>query len=320
MHQLKNTHFVIVTYNGERFIKACIQAIQNESPTSPVHVIDNGSNDHTLHILSTLGVSVLETGKNLGFGRANNIGISTALKQGAKHVFLINQDAYIQAGSLKRFFSLPESQTTNLHAFIQLNGEGSKLDQKFKSNYLLDHHCPNFLDDTFFNRVQSSYEVQFINAASWILPRKLLMQLGGFNPSFFHYGEDDNYVARLHHHGFKLMLYPECIVHHDRGDRPKSKYFDDKPKKERLFLQRISHPSNRESSHEILKKTKRNYWKKRLRGSKKSNIIERIQLDFLMTNSIQDIVRNRNLTKTKGPHFLDPVATETQQESVETPN
>ena len=310
-NQLKDTHFVIVTYNGERFIKACINAIQDESPNSPMHVIDNGSKDHTLDILSRLGVSVLKTGTNLGFGRANNLGISSALKQGAEHVFLINQDAYLQAGSLKRFFSKPESQSKDLHAFLQLNGDGTRLDQKFKSTYLRDNHCPNFLDDTFFNRIQSSYEAQFINAASWILPRDLLMQLGGFNPSFFHYGEDDNYVARLHHHGFKLILHPDCIVHHDREDRSKSKYFDDKPEKERLFLQRISHPSNEMGSDDILKQTKKNYWKKRLRGSKKGNIIERIQLDFLKTNSLREIVRNRELTKTKGPHFLNPIVTET---------
>ena len=311
MNQLPHTHFVIVTYNGERFIKACIQAIQNESPTSPIHVIDNGSNDHTLDILSTLGVGVLKTGENLGFGRANNLGISNALQQGAKHVFLINQDAYIESGSLKRFFSKPQSQTTNLHAFLQLNGEGTRLDQKFKSTYLLDHHCPDFLDDSFFNRLQSSYEARSINAASWVAPRELLMQIGGFNPSFFHYGEDDNFVNRLFFHGFKLILHPDCIVHHDREDRPKSKYFDDKPEKERLFLQRISHPSNEMGSDDILKQTKKNYWKKRLRGSKKGNIIERIQLDFLKTNSIHEIVGNRDLSKTKGPHFLNPIVTET---------
>ena len=304
MNQLQDTHFVIVTYNGERFIKTCIEAIHNESPTSPIHIIDNGSNDRTLDILSTLGVSVLKAGKNLGFGRANNLGISNALKQGAKHVFLINQDAYIEAGSLKRFFSKPQSQTTNLHAFLQLNGEGTRLDQKFKSTYLLDHHCPDFLDDSFFNRLQSSYEARFINAASWIAPRELLMQIGGFNPSFFHYGEDDNFVNRLFFHGFKLMLHPDCIVKHDREDRPSSQYFDDTPKKQRLFLQRISHPSNEMSSDDILKKTQRNYWKKRLRGSKRSNIIERIQLDFLKVNSVEEIVINRELTKTKGPHFL----------------
>ena len=303
---LQSTHFVVVTYNGEPFIEKCINAIQEESPSSPIHAIDNGSVDNTLSILDSLGVSPIKTNENLGFGKANNIGISRALSLNAEHVFLINQDAYLEKGSLLRFFEKPESNQTALHAFIQLNGIGDRLDSKFSSHYLTEAYCPDFLDDLYFNTLKSTYISKFVNAAAWLIPKALLLKVGGFNPSFFHYGEDDNYVHRLHHHGYELMLHPDCKVHHDREDRPQSEFFNDTKSKERLFLQRISLPSNQEDSRQILRRTKRTYWKKRLRGYSKESIIEAIHIDFLHRTAISDIIKNRDTTKSLGPNFLKP--------------
>ena len=220
---LQATHFVVVTYNGEAFIEKCIDAIREETPSSSIHVIDNGSKDNTLSILDTLGVTPIHTNENLGFGKANNIGISKALSLDAQYVFLINQDAYLEKGSLHRFFDKPESKHIALHAFLQLNGEGDRLDSKFSSHYLTETYCPGLLNDLYFGKLQSSYVSKFVNAAAWLMPKELLMNVGGFNPSFFHYGEDDNFVHRLHHHGYELLLHPDCRVHHDREERPKSK-------------------------------------------------------------------------------------------------
>lgn len=303
-NQLQSIHFVVVTYNGETFIKKCIAAIREESPASPIHVIDNGSHDNTLSILADLNITPIQTHENLGFGKANNIGISKALTSNASNVFLINQDAYLERGSLRRFFEKSESRQTALHAFIQLNGNGDKLDSNFKSNYLSHKNCPDFLEDLFFSTLQPSYEIAFANAAAWIMPRELLLKIGGFNPSFFHYGEDDNYINRLHHHDFKLILHPDCRVNHDREDRPKSSFFSDTKSKERLFLLRISHPSNQTNAKQLLRQSKRNFWKKRIRGHKREHIIESLHLDFLERNPVGDIIDNRNVTKTLGTHFL----------------
>ena len=69
-NQLQSIHFVVVTYNGESFIKKCIAAIREESPASPIHVIDNGSQDSTLSILADLNITPIQTNENLGFGKA----------------------------------------------------------------------------------------------------------------------------------------------------------------------------------------------------------------------------------------------------------
>jgi GT2 family glycosyltransferase len=56
--------------------------------------------------------------------------------------------------------------------------------------------------------------VDFTNAAFWFIPRYIVQKIGGFNPLFFHYGEDVNWSNRLHYHGYNFVcLLNESLVH-----------------------------------------------------------------------------------------------------------
>lgn len=75
----------------------------------------------------------------------------------------------------------------------------------------------NLYSDIYLKNVKSSiYEADFVNAAAWLISRHCIGKVGGFNPSFFHYGEDDNYVQRLKFHSFKLGVLPTANIFHDR--------------------------------------------------------------------------------------------------------
>src|SRR5690606_31512456 len=63
----------------------------------------------------------------------------------------------------------------------------------------------------------------FVNAAGWLLSRNILENIGGFDPIFFHYGEDDNYCQRAQYHGFKIGIVPNAFLLHDREDRTPQK-------------------------------------------------------------------------------------------------
>ena len=71
---------IIVSYNFERWLHPCLNSLRNTNiPVSTV-VIDNGSQDNTVDRIRSEypEVRVIPTGKNLGFGRANNIGMQIA--------------------------------------------------------------------------------------------------------------------------------------------------------------------------------------------------------------------------------------------------
>ena len=72
---------------------------------------------------------------------------------------------------------------------------GSTIDRAF-SGYLNYNANKDLLSDYILGRkIKVIYELPFINAAAWLLTRKCLEKVGGFDPLFFHYGEDLNFLS-----------------------------------------------------------------------------------------------------------------------------
>jgi GT2 family glycosyltransferase len=236
---------VIVTYNGAKWVTPCFSSLRKS--TVPLHtiVIDNGSQDDTLARIAAEypEVEIVNTGKNLGFGKANNIGMERAWQRGADYVFLLNQDAWIDPDAVEKLVDACQRHPGyGIISPMHLNGAGDGLDYGF-SNYIAPNKCRGLYSDIFLGRVQDVYDVGFVNAAAWMMTRECLERVGGFSPSFFHYGEDDNYTQRLQFHKLKLGVLPTSRIYHDREQRPASKYFQAGETFRREVIARSSNPN-----------------------------------------------------------------------------
>lgn len=218
---------VVVTYNAMPWVDRCVGSLG-----SAVHilVVDNGSTDGTQDRIRTAfpEVELIQAEENLGFGQANNIGLRKALQLGAPHVLLLNQDAWLTPGSLDRLVNMSEQHPHfGVLSPMHLNGPGDQLDVGF-SNYIVPKQCPDLVSDLVLGTPREDpYPITFVNAAAWLITMKCLRTVGGFNPNFFHYGEDVNYLHRLHYHGLQTGIVAHAWVHHDRGGRQANRYFDD---------------------------------------------------------------------------------------------
>lgn len=133
---------VIVTYNGMLWLPRCLNSTKSYS----VIIVDNNSTDGTVNYVLTNfpDIILIQQKINIGFGQANNIGISYALEQGAKHFFLLNQDAYLEPGCIERLIKAQvRSPEYGILSPLQLNGQGDRLDQRF-SYYLNYQANPDF--------------------------------------------------------------------------------------------------------------------------------------------------------------------------------
>lgn len=203
---------VIVTYNGINWIEKCLQSIANQSQ---VIVVDNNSADTTVELITKNfpQVKVLPQDKNLGFGVANNIGISHALGLGAEAVFLLNQDAYAQEKCIDNLIDIcKKNPEFGIISPVHLNGDGTALDYSFQK---ITYMSKIISDLIFKNETDLLYENNFVNAAAWLLPKQTLLTVGGFDPLFFLYGEDDNYCQRVLYHGFKIGITTKSVIFHD---------------------------------------------------------------------------------------------------------
>ncbi|EPR74700.1 Glycosyl transferase, family 2 [Winogradskyella psychrotolerans RS-3] len=189
----------------------------------PVVVVDNASTDDTVSFIKTNypNVILFKQEKNLGFGQANNLGIRYALDQGAEHVFLLNQDAYLVDTVLNDLVTFQKKQSNyGILSPVHITGNRKKLDKNF-SSFMHEEYSGQFYSDFVLgNTLKDVYEVPFVNAAAWLISKACLETVGGFDPLFFHYGEDDNYCQRVLYHGFKIGVLPQSYVIHDREERP----------------------------------------------------------------------------------------------------
>ena len=208
---------VIVTYNAMQrgWIDRCLQSLKASTvPLNPI-VIDNCSTDGTReHVPATYSdVIWLPQDKNLGFGQANNIGIRYALEHNADYVLLLNQDAALAPDAIEKMLAVSDGES--LLSPLHLNGKGTLIDEMFRGSLKQSNNL--MIDDLLIRHTMAPYyESGEICAACWFMPITLIKKIGGFNPLFFHYSEDNNYYHRLVYHGIKTLVVPNAFMYHDR--------------------------------------------------------------------------------------------------------
>lgn len=216
-----NITFILVTYNGENYIENCIKSIYKFSKNAKIILIDNNSTDNTKIIVDTLKIfKKIYLENNLGFGKSNNIGIKEALKFKQDAIFLINQDVYFHSGDFNKFISISlESFKNNKYGIISpihLQGNGVDYDFKFL-DYISKKNTPNLLNDLSSNLIKDKvYKSKAVNAAAWLVSMECFNTIGVFDPIFPHYGEDSDFINRLHYHNLKIGVLPLLKIIHDR--------------------------------------------------------------------------------------------------------
>jgi GT2 family glycosyltransferase len=222
MKDLK-TSTIIVTYNGMSWIEDCLNSVIRDTS---VIVVDNGSTDGTTSFIreNFKAVVLLEQHKNLGFGKANNLGISYAINNGADYVLLLNQDAKMAEASITQLIDFSKlNPEYGILSPIHCDWSGDYLESSF-SAYVNYTNNKNFYSDFVLNKsLREVYDILFVAAACWFIPTTIFKTIGGFDPIFFHLGEDVNYAQRLRYHGYKIGVLPNLKVHHDTKNRAAEK-------------------------------------------------------------------------------------------------
>ena len=213
-----STTVVLVTYNGARWLQTCLDSLTASRPRPAIIVVDNASSDDTVAIARAHpAVTLIETGANLGFGRANNIGIARALDEGADYVFILNQDAHVAPDAIailvEQFARQPRA---GILCPMQLDDTGRAVDPTFLLYYVAPN-APALLNDALLGTLAESYPVTAAPAAAWLFSRAFLLEVGGFDPLFFMYSEDDDLCSRAQLFNYTIAIVPSAKFFHCRG-------------------------------------------------------------------------------------------------------
>jgi len=214
---------IIVTYNGKQWYDQCFGSLRTSEIPINVVVIDNASSDDTVDYIKQNypEVHLIVSDRNLGFGQANNKGMRYALDNGTDYVFLLNQDAWIEPNTIKELVDAHKKQPEyGVLSPIHLNAQKTTIEKGLIVYLSTTRHTPNeLISDFYLGLKKEIYDTNYVNAAAWLLPGKTLETVGGFDPLFYHYGEDDNYLSRVFYHGFKVGIVPKVTICHDTERR-----------------------------------------------------------------------------------------------------
>lgn len=230
---------IVVTYKGKQWYDRCFTSLRNSTLPVQTIVVDNASNDGTVEYIKEHypEIILIESKENLGFGKGNNLALKYAYEHGCDYVFLLNQDAWlVQPNVIDQLVDIAkEHPEFGILSPMHLTADERAINMDYEFD---PGTCSRTLfRDSYFQIIKDVYPTDYINAAAWLLPKKTIEMVGGFDPLFTLYGEDDDYLHRVRYHGLKIGLCPRLrIVHDHTSDNwtEEGKFFRRKANKESL--------------------------------------------------------------------------------------
>lgn len=235
MRKNKIFSIVIPNRNTKELLEEClgsIYATEKDSSYLEIIVVDNGSNDGSVAMVRGKfpKIKLIENKKNLGFAKAVNIGWKAS--RGDLILFL-NSDTkirskntikslieYIQENSdvgcvsaklvlrdgqldpdTHRGFPTPWSSLTYFLGFEKLFP---------KSRVFAQYHRG-------WKDLSKIHEIDAGCGASLVVRRNILEDLGGWDETYYFYGEDLDLCYRVNAAGWKIIFYPQVDILHYKG-------------------------------------------------------------------------------------------------------
>lgn len=217
---------VVVTYNATKWIHECFGSLRKSSVPLDIIVIDNKSTDSTIKELKENypEAIIVQPSSNLGFGQGNNVGLQYAIDHNYEYVYLLNQDGWLFPNTIEELIRYHKNNPQyGILSPLQIQANGKSLDKNFENILVNGRSRTKIINDYFLGNSSNSCDVDFVMAAHWLISRECLLKVGGFSPTFFQYGEDGDYTARVLKHGFYIGVVYTAKAIHDREDRPISK-------------------------------------------------------------------------------------------------
>ncbi len=233
---------VIVSYNVRHFLQRTLEStFRSQNGLSlEVFVVDNDSSDDSVEMVREQfpQVTVIESGANLGFAKANNLALAKAK---GEFLMLLNPDCLLQEDSLTTLVQyLRDHPDVGAVGPKLLNRDGSfqvtskrGLPTVWASFCKLSGLSSMFPRSKFFNRYEQGHldpdevnEVEILAGAAMMIRKEVYEQVGGLDEDYFMFGEDVDWSWAIARAGWKLMYVPTTQIVHYKGESTRQKGFD----------------------------------------------------------------------------------------------
>ncbi|MEK7070491.1 MAG: glycosyltransferase family 2 protein [Patescibacteria group bacterium] len=231
---------IIVSYNTCELTLQAIDSIIHSLENSPevsyeIIVVDNNSTDNSKkelksYKLQVTSLSIIENQSNVGFGRANNIGLKQAK---GDYVLFLNSDVIADKLNFNELFEEFKKDPKIGVLTVKVVFQNGKLDPAchrgfptlwrsfcyFSKLERITSRIPvlNMLFGGYhliFRDLSKKHEIDSPSGAFYLVKLNILKQVDGFDEAFFMYGEDIDLSLRIKKLGHKIIYFPSQLVTH----------------------------------------------------------------------------------------------------------
>lgn len=222
---------LIVSYNTRELTLVCLQSVYAQTPDVPLEVIvvDNASVDGSAEAIAERfpQARLIRSAENTGFAAANNLAARHA--QG-EYLLLLNPDTVILDKAIEKALAFAQKRPSagiiggrTLFADGRLNPTSCHGTPTMWSMFCMVlglsalGRGSNLLDPESLGswKRDSVREVPAVTGCFLLIRRSLWEELGGFDESFFMYGEETDLCLRAWGKGHKCLICPDAkLIHH----------------------------------------------------------------------------------------------------------
>lgn len=210
-----NISIVIPNYNGEKYLKVCLDSLSRQTFNSfEIIIVDNASADNSCKLIEKEYpyIKMIKLNENTGFSKAVNIGIRAS---SGEYVVLLNNDTGVDnkwlenlvkcVGEDKKIFSCC-SKMIRYHEKEKIDDVGDQ--------YTILGWAYKRGDGTSIKKYSKDSNIFSSCAGAAIYRKDILEKIGGFDDSFFAYMEDVDISYRAKIYGYKNVYCSNAIVYH----------------------------------------------------------------------------------------------------------
>jgi GT2 family glycosyltransferase len=191
---------VIVVYNRRDALREVLRRMLSESDYDPerveVVVVDNASGDGSAAMVREEfpAVRLIERETNIG-APAWNDGFAVA---GGDYVLILDDDCYLPPDGLRRAVEAAEEHAADLVSFrvVSTQDPAWVFSDRYRTGLFSFWGC------------------------AWLVRRRVLAELGGYDPEIFMWANELEFTIRLYDRGYRHLHLPTVVAQHMKGPGP----------------------------------------------------------------------------------------------------
>ncbi len=205
---------IILNYFGHDETLACVKGLLGQNIDQIIIVENSGSRKEEEALSSALGaekkITVISTGKNLGFAGGVNFAVRQMLSRGFDAFLLLNNDTVVPVDLIDRLVSGAEKEALDI---------ASPVVYEFpcKSTLWSAGHYYNIwtgLTAQAKNRFKLPGDFFYLRGCCLLVRCHVFETAGLFDEVFFMYGEDVDFCYRAVKSGYKTGIVPDAELYH----------------------------------------------------------------------------------------------------------